>query len=212
MSPGLLHIRSNVTSPVLTPTTYNTWYDTVHIPELCSIPGGPKQAHRYRATDPACQKWNFLALYPLDDIAFISDPKIKERVSSHHPILPKGKSIWELVELEGRDYTAVGDSHGFLGRKAKFISTVEIDARNEHEEIVDKRMNEHLPMLKCRRYKIHRAPTAMAGEHSVEVHAPKDLFIYGSDNKDDIERVAQSLHEALDGVRVDFEWTSWEAI
>lgn len=212
MTPGLLHIRSNITSPALTPTTYNTWYDSVHIPELCSIPGGPKQAHRYRATDPACQKWNFLALYPLDDIAFTSDPKIKERVSSHHPILPEGKSIWELVELEGRDYIAVGNNYESLGAKTKFIFAMEIDARNEHEEIVDKRMNEHLPMLERRRYKIHRAPTAMAGEHSVEVHVPKGLFIYGSDNKDDIERVAQSLHEALDGVRVDFEWTSWEAI
>ena len=211
MSPGLLHIRSNVTSPVLTPTTYNTWYDTVHIPELCSIPGGPKQAHRYKAINSACQKWHFLTLYPLDDIAFTSDPKIKE-VSSHHPILPEGKSIWELVELEGRDYIVVGNNHESLGMKTRLIFTVEVDARDEDGEIVDKRLNEHLPMLECRRYRIHRAPTAMAGEHSVEVHAPRELLIYGLGSKDDIERVAQSLREALDGLRVEFEWESWEAI
>ena len=211
MSPGLLHVRTNITSPALTPTTYNTWYDTIHIPELCLIPGGPKQAHRYRATDPASQKWNFLALYPLDDIAFTSDPKIKEKVSPHHPILPEGKPIWELVELEGRDYIAVG-KHGFLESKSRFIFAVEIDVRNEDGEILEKRLNEHLPMLECRRYKIHRSPTAITGEHNAEVHAPRELLIYGLDSKEDIERVAQSLLEALDDLRVELEWESWEAI
>lgn len=117
-------------------------------------------------------------------------------MSPHHPILPEGKPIWELVELEGTDYVAVG-KHGFLERKSRFIFAVEIDVRNEDGEILDKRLNEHLPMLECRRYKIHRSPTAITGEHNAEVHAPRELLIYGLDSKEDIERVAQSLREAL---------------
>lgn len=206
--PALLYILTTITSPSLTPTTYNTWYDTVHTPELLSIPGGPNAAYRYKSTNPESQKWHFLALYPLNDIAFTRDPAIRERVSSHHPVLPEGKSIWELIVLEGRDYVTVSGSDGkVLQGGKKWAVTVEVDGGEEGvEELFDGADAGYA------RYRIHRAPSAMAGVDTPEVPAPRVLVIYELDEKEDIEKLISALHKPSESLQINIQCSSWESI
>jgi len=203
---ALLYILTTIKYPSLTPTTYNTWYDTVHIPELLSIPGGPNAAHRYRSTNPEDQKWQFLTLYPLNDIAFTRDPAIREHVSSHHPLLPEGKSIWELIRLEGRDYIAVGDRKEFRGGK-KWIVTVEVDGGEEGVEGLSNGTDGAYA-----RYRIHRAPTAMAGIDTPEITVPRELVIYELDKEEDIERLINTLHKTSGSLQINIQYSSWKSI
>lgn len=205
---ALLYILTTVTSPTLTPKTYNTWYDTVHIPELLSIPGGPNAAYRYKSTNPENQKWHFLTLYPLNDIAFTRDPAIRERISSHHPVLPEGKSIWELVVLEGRDYVAVnvGDGKGLKGGK-KWVVTMEVDGGEEGVEgLLNGEDGEY------GRYRIHRAPTAITGVDTPEIPVPMELVIYELDKEEDIERLISTLHKTSESLQINIQCSSWESI
>lgn len=202
---ALLYILTTIASPFLTSTTYNVWYDTVHIPELLSIPGGPNAAHRYKSTNPENRKWHFLTLYPLNDIAFTGNPTIRERVSSHHPVLPEGKSIWELIVLEGRDYVAAGDGKELKGGK-KWVLTVEVDGGEESvKELLDGAEG-------YARYRIHRAPTAMAGADTPEIAVPRELVIYELDREEDIEPLINTLHKTLESLQINIQCSSWESI
>lgn len=184
MTPGLLYTLTSITDPSLKSTTYNTWYSTVHIPELMSIANGPSRAHRYKSTNPT-QRWQFLALYPLADIAFTRPPEIAARVSSYHPVLPDGKSIWELIELEERDYLFAGRYYGYRKvecDKARWIVTLETDASELPKYMLAANGDTYLEEVRYTQYSIHRAPTTMAGVNSPQFHVPEELMIFELDS------------------------------
>lgn len=215
MPPGLIYAQTTITSPLLEESTFAKWYD-LHTIELGAVPGGPAVCYRYRNVDSSHQKWHFLALYPLKDLGFTSIPGVNSGLSYEHPMLPDGKSIFDLLIFEGRDYALIGDQSTAVEAnvQTKWIVTAQVDVGDVDgvAQKVDSVLDERLQGVRCSRYRIQRAPSAVNGLHTLEFHVPRELAIYGADRKEDIDRVVKSLQQKLQGVGVSVVLSIWEAI
>ncbi|EPE33409.1 Dimeric alpha+beta barrel [Glarea lozoyensis ATCC 20868] len=99
--PGLLYVNSKLASDLIDETTYQKWYREDHIPEVIAT-SGIDSAMRCRDVDPAADKPN-LVLYPMKDIGFTQTEEFK-KIKVHSDILPDGKPIYDLAELDVRYY------------------------------------------------------------------------------------------------------------
>lgn len=110
--------------------------------------------------------------------------------------------------FEGRDYVAVngGDGKGLQGGK-RWIVTVEIGGGEEGMQgLLDGVDGGYA------RYRIHRAPTAMAGANSPEIPVLKELVIFELDKEEDIERLISALQQTSEPLRINIQCSSWESI
>ncbi|RDI79248.1 hypothetical protein Vi05172_g10704 [Venturia inaequalis] len=100
---GLITSYSNITKPkVLSDDQFNTWYNTVHIPDVLST-GAVTTAYRFRQADPESSK-PYMAIYFVPDLAAIESKAFKN-ISMTHSSLPDGASIHDLAHFDTRIYS-----------------------------------------------------------------------------------------------------------
>jgi hypothetical protein len=97
---GILFVNSKISRPdILSPETYLKWYDEDHIAEIIET-SGIKSARRFIDIDPNAEK-PYLAMYPMDDIAFTQGEEFRKiRVKSD--ILPPPGIIYDLADVDVR--------------------------------------------------------------------------------------------------------------
>lgn len=214
MAPGLLYAVTTIDAPLLEESTFDKWYD-LHIAELAAVDGGPPVGYRYQNVDRVHQKWQFLAIYPLKDVAFTRTPDVSKNMTYVHPMLPEGKSILDLIKYDGRDYDFIGDESTAINteEKPKWIITAEVDVGDNDgtAQKVDSVLNERVGGVQTSRYRINRAPTAVNGLDVPEFPVPRELAIYSTDQKEDIDRAAKELEQKLQGVGASVELSTWTA-
>jgi hypothetical protein len=101
--PGLITSYSNITKPeILSDSLFNTWYNTVHIPDVLAT-GAVSAAYRFRQADPESPK-PYAAVYLVRDLAAIESKAFKS-IPMTHPSLPNGASIHTLAHFDTRFYS-----------------------------------------------------------------------------------------------------------
>jgi hypothetical protein len=102
--PGILLAATHIIDSTLSDETFNKWYNEIHIPDVVAT-GGVTQATRFRNANPdAAEK--YLALYHVPDLSVVASEKFKN-IPEKHEMLPGGKSIRDLVNMEVRFYKLV---------------------------------------------------------------------------------------------------------
>lgn len=106
--PGLLYVNSKITSSKLSPELFTAWYQDVHIPDILAT-SGIKTAYRYFTTsDEETVDRPYLALYPLEDVAFLRTSEF-ESIPVHSDLVPTdSKCIFDLADFHVCYYTNVG--------------------------------------------------------------------------------------------------------
>jgi hypothetical protein len=101
--PGLITSYSNITkSEILSDSLFNTWYNTVHIPDVLAT-GAVASAYRFRQADPKSPK-PYMAVYLVPDLAAIECEAFKS-IPMSHPLLPDGANIHTLAHFDTRFYS-----------------------------------------------------------------------------------------------------------
>ncbi|KAH7384427.1 hypothetical protein DE146DRAFT_622670 [Phaeosphaeria sp. MPI-PUGE-AT-0046c] len=127
--PGLLHVRSRISSPSLTESVFLAWYDNEHIPEVVST-SGIQSAFRYidvAKTSANGDKANpkpFFAFYPMKDLRFTQSDEFRT-ISVTGKELPGSGVVYDLAEFDV-GYMAkksVSEKKGKGGGTARFILT-----------------------------------------------------------------------------------------
>lgn len=103
--PGLLYVNSKITDPSLSPELYKKWYEEIHIRDIFERKG-IASAFRYYSTSPDSVERPYLALYPLEDVSFLTSAAFKS-IPVNSELLPKQKPIFEFADFDTRYYTHV---------------------------------------------------------------------------------------------------------
>jgi len=82
---------------------FQRWYDEVHLPDVLAT-SGIKEGYRYNNVLPNAG-WQFLALYPVSDVAFLGTPEF-DAIPSHGKHVFKG-SATDHAEFELRFYELI---------------------------------------------------------------------------------------------------------
>lgn len=212
MAPGILYAQTKITSPILDMETFCSWYDTIHIPDLFSLPGSPDIAYRYKAIDESRQEWQFVVVYVLDDHTFTLGPVPEGTFRYEHPMLPEGRSILEFISFEGRDYVFVGDEGTALGttEKAKWAVHAEIDLGDVDSQQIKAVLNEERREgVGFSQYRPKRVPTATTTQEAADYDGSKELAIINIDREEDVDRVIESLGQKLKGIGAQVKFTTW---
>lgn len=89
----------------------------------------------------------------------------------------------------------------------KWVVTVEVDGGEEGVQgLLDGADGGYA------RYRIHRAPSAMAGVDTPEVPVERELVIYELDKEEDIERLISALQKTSKSLQTNIQCSSWESI
>ena len=215
MVPGILYAQTNITSPLLDSETFNLWYDTIHIPQMFSLPGSPNITYRYKAIDESRQTWQYLALYVLDDHTFTNIPIPEDVFTYQHPMFPRGKSLFDFVSFEGKDFVFVGDEGTSLGatEKAKWAVHAEVDVGDANSQQLEAVLNEERREgVRYSRYRLDRVPTAITHMEAADYDGPKGLAIFNIDQEKDVSRVVESLDRKLKETGAQVKFTTWEIV
>jgi hypothetical protein len=113
-TPGLLCVRSRITSDALSDSTFNDFYTNHHLPDFVSS-GIADLALRYKNVDSEA-KWPYLAIYRVPDSNFQSNPENMKKIRLQHEALPNGGSIMNFTELNSKMYLPL---HSFEGKGQK---------------------------------------------------------------------------------------------
>lgn len=98
--PGMLFVNSKISQPdILDEKTYMHWYDDDHIAEITET-SGIKSARRFIDIDPNADK-PYLAMYPMDDIAFVKGDEFK-KIKVKSDILPGSGICYDLADIDVR--------------------------------------------------------------------------------------------------------------
>lgn len=100
-TPGLLYVNSRITSPTLTPSTFNAWYTQEHIPDILASKG-ITSAFRYRNIDPSALR-PYLALYPVTNLGFLGSEEYK-KIPVRSERYFGGRGAFEVAEFDTRYY------------------------------------------------------------------------------------------------------------
>lgn len=126
---GIFLVNSGITAKeTLDLETFTRWYEGVHIPDLLKT-SGVNTAYRFQATaespkpDDIVSARPFLALYPIEDIAWAADANSELwQVPVHHEMLPnESKNAFELAEFQMGGYANLGSIGGQGSGPAKSI-------------------------------------------------------------------------------------------
>lgn len=109
--PGILFVNSKITSDTLSASTFTSWYEGVHIPDIF-VTSGIKTALRYVSTAPDAVERPYLALYPVRDVGWLSSDEFKS-IPVHSDVLPnESGAIFELADFDTRYYVTLGRKGG----------------------------------------------------------------------------------------------------
>lgn len=131
LTAGLMLVTARISSPLLTPAVFNTWYSDVHVRDMVTN-GFASIALRYTnltapisvsaasTVDPLAPNANYLALYNVPDVDFIAKPGTMDKLPLNYPSLPDARSpvtkwstwsftYWVPVQtVEGANTTETG--------------------------------------------------------------------------------------------------------
>lgn len=104
--PGLLHVRSRISSPLLSESVFTKWYDEEHIAEVV-LTSGIKSGFRYidvnkTPGDGSGDERNpkpFFAVYPLDDLRFTQGEEFK-KISVTGKEIPGSGVVYDFAEFD----------------------------------------------------------------------------------------------------------------
>jgi len=105
--PGILFVRSRISPsshPLLSESTYLTWYDTEHIPDVLST-RDITSAFRYTdvsKSSPVGDSRNrtpFLACYPMPDLAFTQSEEFRG-IGVKSETLPGSGVVYDVADFE----------------------------------------------------------------------------------------------------------------
>ncbi|KAM0328744.1 hypothetical protein ACHAQA_005157 [Verticillium albo-atrum] len=103
---GILYVNSKIDRPdLIDEEKYMDWYDNDHIAEILET-SAMKTAFRYKDVDFANADKPYLAMYPMDDIAFTQTDEFKN-IRVHSDMLPGGGPIYDLAEIDVRYYNLI---------------------------------------------------------------------------------------------------------
>ncbi|OCK75655.1 hypothetical protein K432DRAFT_429260 [Lepidopterella palustris CBS 459.81] len=148
-TPGLLFVPARITSPALTDSVFNSWYNSHHIPDV--LAGNLADiALRFKSLDPT-SKYPYLAVYRMPDVGFFADPKNMERIPMHHAMLPEGKRCDEFADMPGKVYLPIQSFEGgreLGGERGKVVFVVQLEPPEGGDEEIDEfYRKQHLDML-----------------------------------------------------------------
>jgi hypothetical protein len=95
-TPGLVFVRTRITSPDLSDETFNTWYNQVHIPDALHA-GLGELALRYKNLE-ADGKYQYCTLYKTSDIEN-ANPATSAKIPHKSELLPGTGSWKDLTEM-----------------------------------------------------------------------------------------------------------------
>ncbi|RBQ68525.1 hypothetical protein VDGD_05095 [Verticillium dahliae] len=99
---GILYVHSKIARPdLINEEQYMDWYDNDHMAEILET-SAMKTAFRYKDVDPSAER-PFLAMYPLDDMAFMQTDEFKG-IRVHSDLLPGGGPVYDVAEIDVRYY------------------------------------------------------------------------------------------------------------
>lgn len=102
--PGLLFVMARISRPdLMDEPTYMNWYDNDHIAEIIET-SGINSAFRFIRPNLGAGSFPYLALYPMDDIAFLQGDEFK-KIKVHSDLLPGSGLIYDLADNEVRYYS-----------------------------------------------------------------------------------------------------------
>ncbi|KAI1845264.1 hypothetical protein JX266_008574 [Neoarthrinium moseri] len=147
--PGCLYVESKISrSDILDEATYTKWYEEDHIPEILET-SGIKSARRFRDIDPNADT-PFLAIYPLEDVAFLTSDEFRQ-ISVKSDLLPDTGLVYSLADFGVRydnliqvyDPTKKGKGH------TKSIISAQIELKEDADAADFDRWyrEEHLDLL-----------------------------------------------------------------
>ncbi|KXJ86580.1 hypothetical protein Micbo1qcDRAFT_236879 [Microdochium bolleyi] len=112
--PGLIYAQSHITSPELTPDTFDRWYASVHVPDVMAT-GVVSHAARWACTDDesAAQADPYLATYRVPEMADLQGEAFKA-IPMTHELLPggggekvDGRTVHDSVDIDTCFYELV---------------------------------------------------------------------------------------------------------
>lgn len=101
--PGLLFVMARISrEDIMDEPTYMNWYDNDHIAEIIET-SGFDSAFRFIRKDRDTASFPYLALYPMDDVAFLKSEEFK-KIRVHSKLLPGSGLVYDLADNEVRYY------------------------------------------------------------------------------------------------------------
>jgi len=108
-TPGLLWVNSRITTPeTLSDADFNTWYNSVHIPDVVAT-SMVNSAARYKSIDPA-SKNPYLALYPVSDVTWLGGDEFHSIPVTSDYFPGPSHACFEFAQFDTRYYEFV---HGY---------------------------------------------------------------------------------------------------
>lgn len=99
---GLLWVNSRITSPSLSKSTFEEWYNDEHIPDVFHTKK-ITSACRYNNINPS-ESHPYLALYPVKDIAFLGSKEFGNIPMTSKKYFPGGEKCFDIAEFDTRFY------------------------------------------------------------------------------------------------------------
>ncbi|CRK13335.1 hypothetical protein BN1723_009977 [Verticillium longisporum] len=210
---GILYVNSKIARPdLINEEQYMNWYDNDHIAEILET-SAMKTAFRYKDVDPSAER-PFLAMYPLDDIAFMQTDEFKN-IRVHSDLLPGGGPVYDVAEIDVRCYkltqvydpTNKGPGHTktILSAQVELgpdISPEELDRwyREEHLE----RMSQWGGFLRTTRFELayarsnaqSRALKGLAAENEEAPRPPTYLALHEFSGDLDLKKMMEFTDSA----------------
>lgn len=101
--PGMLYVMARISrKDIMDEPTYMNWYDNDHIAEIIET-SGINSAFRFIREDKEEASFPYLAVYPMDDIAFTQGDEFR-KIKVHSKLLPGSGLVYDLADNEVRYY------------------------------------------------------------------------------------------------------------
>ncbi|KAF2488304.1 hypothetical protein BU16DRAFT_230196 [Lophium mytilinum] len=213
-TPGLLCVRSRITSEALSDAAFNDWYTNHHLPDFISS-GVADLALRYKNAD-ASKMWQYLALYRVPDIGFQSDPEKIKAIRMNHETLPNGGNITDFTELKANMYLPIqsfeGTNPNTERAKTLFIAEIEPEQGTDEEALGDFYEKQHFHMLSMH-HQYHRSNRFKTADGS----KPPFAALHEFDNADLDQRMRTTMNATkwaknIEGNAQMLEISCWELI
>lgn len=144
MTAGLVVVKSNPGNPEWDLNTFEKWYSTVHIKDVCES-GLADLAIRYRNLDPNA-RFQYLAIYRLPDVSKLQDKAVMDSVPKTSELVPgkekgtMGGDWREALDMDMTTFECVQKFEGpnATGKRAKGLVLVGIEPAEGDDEELDK--------------------------------------------------------------------------
>lgn len=117
-TPGLLFVRSRITSPDLTDSAFKKWYSEVHFSDVLES-GLADLALRYENANPEA-KYPYLVVYRLPDLGFVQDEKKMQTIPMKSELLPGSGEVSECTDMDIRAYEIIQRFEGQVEKEGTF--------------------------------------------------------------------------------------------